>query len=89
MAGETIVEGRHGDVVVERRGEFGRIVRLLIAAAIVALVVVVGFDNRAKVRIGYPGGHRNAPIWVVLVAAGIAGVIIGWLVKHRPRHIRT
>ena len=29
----------------------------------------------------------DAPLWIVLVAAGVVGVLIGWLVKHR-RHRR-
>ncbi len=63
-----------------------RLIRLVIAAAFVALVIVMGSDNRTKVRVGYPGGHRVAAMWIVSVGASIAGVIIGWLIKHRPHH---
>ena len=61
--------------------------RLVVAAALVAAIVVVAFDNRDDVRLGYVFGDAEAPVWIVLVAAGIAGVMIGWLVKHRAhRH---
>jgi len=30
-------------------------------------------------------GDASAPIWIVLVAAALAGVVIGWLIRHRPR----
>jgi uncharacterized integral membrane protein len=67
--------------------DVGRLLRLLVAAALVAAIVVVGFDNRDDVRLGYVFGDAEAPVWIVLVAAGVAGVIIGWLVKHRAhRH---
>jgi uncharacterized integral membrane protein len=67
------------------RGDTGRTVRLVIAALIVVALVAVALDNREEVEVGYVVGDASAPLWVVLVAAGVAGVIIGWLVKHRPR----
>lgn len=73
-------------LVVRKEHNAGRILRLLIAAVIVAVVVVMGLDNRQKVRVGYPSGHVNVAMWIVLVGAAIAGVIIGWLIKHRPHH---
>jgi hypothetical protein len=36
----------------------------------------------------YVVGDVDAPVWVVLVAAGVAGVLIGWLIEHRPRRDR-
>jgi uncharacterized integral membrane protein len=64
----------------------GVIIRFLVAAAIAAALVVVGLDNRDDVRVGYGFGHKQAPIWIVLLIAAVAGVIIGWLIKHRPHH---
>jgi uncharacterized integral membrane protein len=61
-------------------------VRWLFIAAIVAALVVVGLDNRDDVRVGYAVGDTKAPIWIVIIAAAIGGMIIGWLVRHRPRH---
>jgi uncharacterized integral membrane protein len=61
-----------------------RTFRIVIAAIIVAVVIAVAVDNSESVEVGYVIGETNAPVWAVLVAAGIAGVVIGWLIKHRP-----
>ena len=74
----------HDRTTSERARDAGRGLRLLLAAALVAALVVVAFDNRDDVRLGYVFGDAEAPVWIVLVAAGIAGVTIGWLIKHRP-----
>lgn len=79
-------QGVRDESRASHRGDVGRVIRLVIAAAFVALVIVMGSDNRTKVRVGYPGGHRVAAMWIVSVGASIAGVIIGWLIKHRPHH---
>jgi uncharacterized integral membrane protein len=63
----------------------GQIVRLVLVAVVVAAIVMVAFDNRGDVRVGYVLGDTEAPIWIVLVVAAVAGVLIGWLIKHRPR----
>ncbi|MDQ1423266.1 MAG: hypothetical protein QOD72_764 [Acidimicrobiaceae bacterium] len=68
------------------RRDAGHLARLIFAAAIVVALVIVGLDNRDDVRVGYGVGHASAPVWIVIVAAGLAGVVIGWLVRHRPRH---
>jgi uncharacterized integral membrane protein len=64
----------------------GSIVRWIIAALIVVAIVAIAFDNREEISVGYVFGDASAPVWVILVAAGAAGIIIGWLIKHRPRH---
>jgi uncharacterized integral membrane protein len=63
-----------------------RLIRFVVAAAIVAALVLLGVDNRGDVRIGYVLGDTQAPVWTVLIAAAIGGLIVGWLVKHRPRY---
>jgi uncharacterized integral membrane protein len=65
--------------------DVGRVVRLLIIAAIVVVIVLVAVDNRDDVRVGWVIGDSEAPLWIVLVLAAVAGVVIGWLMKHRPR----
>ena len=75
----------HDRSSVDQVRDVGRLLRLVVAAVLVAAIVVVGFDNREDVRLGYVFGDAEAPVWIVLVAAGIAGMIIGWLVKHRGR----
>jgi uncharacterized integral membrane protein len=47
--------------------------------------VLVGIDNRSKVRIGYVFGNAQAPIWVVLVGAALAGFIIAALARSNRR----
>jgi len=69
-------------------GRSGRAVRLVLAAVIVVVLIAVAVDNREEVEIGYVVDQTSAPLWIVLVVAGVAGVLIGWLVKHRPRHER-
>ena len=64
----------------------GTIVRVTVVAAIVALLVVIAVDNRNDVRLGYVTGSTQAPLWIVVVLAGVGGLVVGWLVKHRPRH---
>jgi uncharacterized integral membrane protein len=61
-----------------------QLVRWLFIAAIVVGLVLVGMDNRDDVRVGYAIGERNAPIWTVIIAAAVAGMFIGWLLRHRP-----
>ena len=69
-----------------RAGERGGAARLTIAALIVVAIAAVAIDNREEISVGYVFGDATAPVWVILVVAGVAGIVIGWLVKHRPRH---
>ena len=78
------------DDVVEHAGAVHRhdaamIIRWLFIAAIVVALVLVGMDNRDDVRVGYAVGDASAPIWTVIVIAAVAGMVIGWLIRHRPR----
>lgn len=61
------------------------ITRVVIVAAILIALVVVAFDNREEVRIGYAFGSVDAPIWVVLLIAIAVGLLIGWLLRFRRR----
>ena len=84
MNQQRVVEDRSFD---DKARDVGRGLRLVVAAALVAAIVIVALDNRDDVRLGYVLGDAEAPVWIVLVAAGIAGVLIGWLLKHRShRH---
>jgi len=69
---------------VNEHGSSSRTIRIVIAALIVAVIIAAAIDNSESVEVGYVIGETEAPVWVVLVAAGIAGVVIGWLIKHRP-----
>ena len=66
-------------------GERNGAVRWIIAALIVVAIVAVAVDNREEISVGYVFGDASAPVWVILVAAGIAGIVVGWLVRRRPR----
>jgi uncharacterized integral membrane protein len=68
------------------RHDFAQLLRWMFIAAIVVALVAVAMDNRNKVRVGYAVGHAQAPIGIVMIAAAAAGIIIGWLVRHRPRN---
>ncbi|MCU1401269.1 MAG: hypothetical protein JWN62_4378 [Acidimicrobiales bacterium] len=72
------------DVRAVHRRDVGRIIRFILVAALVAVLVIVALDNRRDVRVGYAIGDADAPVWIVLVASAVAGIVIGWLVRHRP-----
>lgn len=86
MNEQAYEQGVHDQAKSRHRRDVGRLLRLLVAAAIVLGLVIMAMDNRDNVRLGYPGGHRSAALWTVVAGAAIAGVLIGWLIKHRPRH---
>jgi uncharacterized integral membrane protein len=67
------------------RRDAATLLRWLFIAAIVVTIVVVASDNRAEVRVGYAFGDAQAPLWFVILVATLAGMVIGWLVRHRPR----
>ena len=53
---------------VHRRDAAG-IVRLVVVGAVVLALILVGFDNRDDVRIGYVIGDAHAAVWIVVVGA--------------------
>jgi uncharacterized integral membrane protein len=68
------------------RRDVSKLIRWLFIAAIVVVVVVVAMDNREDVSVGYAVGDTTGPIWIVILVSAVAGIVIGWLVRHRPRH---
>jgi uncharacterized integral membrane protein len=62
-----------------------RIFRVVALVALIVAIVVVAMDNRDDVRLGYVFGDAQAPVWIAVVASAVAGALIGWLIKHRPR----
>jgi uncharacterized integral membrane protein len=77
------------DDVVEHSGAVHRhdaamVVRWVFIAAIVVAIVLVALDNRKDTPVGYVVGDASAPTWIVIVIAAVAGMVIGWLIRHRP-----
>ena len=68
------------------RRDAAKLIRWMFIAAIVVVLVVVAMDNRKDTRVGYAIGETSGPIWIVILASAVAGVVMGWLVRHRPRH---
>ena len=68
------------------RRDVAQLIRWIFIAAIVVVLVLVAMDNRDDVRVGYAVGDTTGPIWIVILASAVAGIVIGWLVRHRPRH---
>ena len=68
------------------RHDFALLIRWLFIAAIVVALVAVAMDNTKHVDVGYVVGQANGPVWIVVLAAAAAGLVIGWLVRHRPRN---
>ena len=73
------------DIPPERRDR-AQFVRGVFAALLAVAIVLVALDNRRDVRLGYVFGDAEVPVWVAMVVAALAGVLIGWLLQHRPRH---
>lgn len=68
------------------RRDLGRIIRMIVVVALVVVLIVVALDNRDDARVGYAIGDATVPVWFLIVAAAIGGMIIGWLMRHRTRN---
>jgi uncharacterized integral membrane protein len=67
------------------RRDLARTLQFLLAIGVVVALVLVGLDNRSKVRIGYVIGHGQAPVWVVVVGAALAGMVVATLARRSRR----
>ena len=67
------------------RRDLARVIRVIVIVAIVAAFVVVALDNREDMRLGYVFGDVSSPVWLVILGAGVVGMLVGWLIRHRPR----
>ena len=65
------------------RHDLARLLRFLLAVGVLVALVLVGFDNRSKVRIGYVIGHAQTPVWVVVIGAAFAGIIVATLARRK------
>jgi uncharacterized integral membrane protein len=64
----------------------GHLVRIGVVVAIVVALVALALDNTDEVRVGFVFGDFDTPLWAVIVISAAAGVILGWLIRHRRRH---
>ncbi len=70
---------------IETARDVGRLVVIGVAIAAGVVLVLLALDNRQDVRVGYLFGELTAPLWTVVVLAAAAGLILGWLIRHRRR----
>ena len=78
-----------GDTIQwKERNDLARVARGAVVLLIIATIIALAVDNRHHVEVGYLVGDATAPAWMVLIASAIGGVVIGWLVKHRPGRSR-
>lgn len=82
MNDRDVIDRQAGAV---HRRDAAQMFRLVIVAAIIVALFLVAMDNRHDVRLGYVFDDAEAPTWIVIVAAALAGMVIGWLIRHRPR----
>jgi uncharacterized integral membrane protein len=60
--------------------------RLIAAAVLVAVFAAFAIDNRQQTDVSWVVGDRQAPLWVVLICAGVVGALVGRLLQWRHRH---
>ena len=77
-------DSEHVSTMDTARG-VGRIIAIGVMVALVVALVLLALDNTEDVRVGYVVGDTTAPLWTIVVVAAVAGVIIGWLIRHRRR----
>lgn len=65
------------------RRDLARLLRLLVVAAVLIELLLFGLDNRDDVRIGYVVGDTSGPIWLVILASALGGLLIGALTRRR------
>ncbi|MEQ1698598.1 MAG: LapA family protein [Ilumatobacteraceae bacterium] len=68
------------------RRDLARLLRLVVIAALLLALVLFGLDNRDDVRIGYVVGDTSGPIWLVILASALSGLLIGALTRRRHTH---
>ncbi len=68
------------------RRDLARLLRFVVIAAVLVALVLVGLDNRDDVRIGYVVGDTTGPIWLVILASAVSGLLIGALTRRRHTH---
>jgi uncharacterized integral membrane protein len=73
----------------ERRVRRSNVARLFTAAVLVALVAVLAFDNRQQTDVGWVLDDQRMPLFVVIIAAGVVGMVVGRLMQWRHSRRRN
>lgn len=68
------------------RRDLARLLRLLVIAALLLALLLFALDNTDDVRIGYVVGDTTGPIWLVVLASALGGLLIGALTRRRHTH---
>ena len=71
------------------RRDVPRLIRLLVALAVLVVIVLLAVDNRDDTRVGYVWDDATFPLWTVIVGSAVAGALIGWMLRFRSRHHHT
>lgn len=74
---------RHSAAV--HRRDVARILRFVVALAVVAVIVLLALDNRDDTRVGYLWDDATFPLWFVIVGSAIGGALVGWLLRVSSR----
>jgi uncharacterized integral membrane protein len=62
--------------------------RLVAGLVLLAAAIAIVVDNHRSTSVGYVVGDVRAPLIVVMLASGVVGAVIGWLLLHRARRER-
>lgn len=63
--------------------------RLFTAAVLVALVAALAIDNRQQTDVGWVLGDYRMPLFVVIIVAGVVGMVVGRLLQWRHHRRRS
>ena len=72
----------------EQRIRRSQTARLAAAGVLIALFLAFAVDNRQQTDVGWLVGDRQAPLWIVLIGAGVVGALVGRLLQWRRQHHR-
>lgn len=58
-------------------------VRILVWVVAVVALVAVAASNSQDVEVDWVVGDSTLPLWVVIAAAAVTGMVIGWIARWR------
>jgi uncharacterized integral membrane protein len=73
----------------EQRVRRINVARLFTAAVLIALVAALAVDNRQQTDVGWVLGDYRMPLFVVIIAAGVVGMVVGRLMQWRHARRRN